>query len=189
MPIVSDPGFPLVREVRARGVQIEVIPGPFAGIMALAASGIAPLPFTFFGFTPHRAGERREFYRRIAETGHTAIVYESPERLFESLDDALSILGDTEATVAREMTKIHEEYVSGTIAEVIDTLRERGNAIRGEITIVFGAARKDTSQVSPEIVKAEFERLRSEGMRRNDAVKTVAEKFGMRKNDVYRLLL
>jgi 16S rRNA (cytidine1402-2'-O)-methyltransferase len=189
MPIVSDPGFPLVREARMRNVDIEVIPGPFAGILALAASGIAPLPFTFFGFTPHRAGERREFYRRIADVGHTAIVYESPERLLESLDDALSILGDTEATVAREMTKIHEEYISGSVSEVIETLRTRAAAVRGEITIVFGAARHDQSQVSPADVKAEFERLRAVGMRRNDAVKTVAEKFGMRKNDVYRMLL
>jgi 16S rRNA (cytidine1402-2'-O)-methyltransferase len=188
MPIISDPGFPLVRAARERAVAIEVIPGPFAGILALAASGIAPLPFTFFGFTPHRAGERRELYRKIAHVGHTAIVYESPERLLESLDDALEILGDTEVTVAREMTKIHEEYVSGSIGAVIENLRERG-AVRGEVTIVFGAAHHDRALVSPDEVKAEFERLRDEGMRRNDAVKTVAEKFGLRKNDVYKMLL
>jgi 16S rRNA (cytidine1402-2'-O)-methyltransferase len=188
MPLLSDPGYRLVRLARERGIVVEPIPGPFAGVIALVASGIAPLPFTFFGFAPHRHSERTDFYGRIADAGHTAIVYESPERLLDSLTDARSILGDVEVTVAREMTKLHEEYVSGTIAEVIAQLSER-DAIRGEVTIVFGAAQRVEVKASAEDVAAEFERLRSSGMRRNDAVKLIAEKFGMRKNDVYRLLL
>jgi len=188
MPLVSDPGYRLVRIARERGLTVEPIPGPFAGVLALVASGIAPLPFTFLGFTPHRSGERRDFYRNAAELGHTFIVYESPERLIESLEDALAVLGDTEATVAREMTKIHEEIVSGTISEAIDQFRERP-AIYGEITIVFAAPKAHAVEASPDEIRAEFERLRGEGMRRNDAVKLVAEKFGLRKNDVYRLLL
>jgi 16S rRNA (cytidine1402-2'-O)-methyltransferase len=167
---------------------VETIPGPFAGVLALAASGIAPLPFTFHGFTPHRRGERSEFYRRVADQRQTAIVYESPERLLESLDDALSILGDVEVTVAREMTKIHEEFISGTVREVIELLKKRG-AIRGEITVVFAAAKVEADKISPKEVAEEFERLRTAGMRRNDAVKAVAEKFGLRKNEVYRMLL
>ena len=78
MPVVSDPGFRLVRLARERKLPVEPIPGPFAGIMALVASGIAPLPFTFFGFTPHREGQRKELYRRIKAVGQTSIVYESP---------------------------------------------------------------------------------------------------------------
>jgi len=189
MPLVSDPGFRIVRIARERGIVVEPIPGPFAGVVALVASGIAPLPFTFLGFTPHREGERRDFYRNLADLGHTAIVYESPERLIDSLHDALHVLGsDTEVTVAREMTKMHEEFVSGTIAEVLEVFREREN-IYGEITIVFAAARREQEAIAPETIHAEFERLRASGMRRNDAVKVIAEKFGMRKNDVYRLLL
>jgi 16S rRNA (cytidine1402-2'-O)-methyltransferase len=188
MPVISDPGFRLVRLARERGLPLETIPGPFAGVMALAASGIAPLPFTFHGFTPHRHGERSEFYRRVAEQRQTAIVYESPERLLESLDDALSILGDVEVTVAREMTKIHEEFVSGTVSEVIELLKKRG-AIRGEITVVFAAATVEANKISQKEVAEEFERLRASGMRRNDAVKAIAEKFGLRKNEVYRMLL
>src|SRR5437763_13096460 len=79
MPVISDPGYRLARIARERGLTVEPIPGPFAGIVALVASGIAPLPFTFFGFTPHRHGERTEFYKRVAATALTAIVYESPE--------------------------------------------------------------------------------------------------------------
>lgn len=188
MPVISDPGFRLVRLARERALTIEPIPGPFAGIVALVASGIAPLPFTFLGFTPHRRTERTDFYRTVAELGHTAIVYESPERVVDSLEDALAVLGDVEMTAAREMTKIHEEFLSGTISEVLAELRPR-QSIYGEITLVFAAAHPAATAVSAEDVAAEFERLRSNGMRRNDAVKAVAEKFGMRKNDVYRMLL
>ncbi len=187
MPVISDPGYRIVRLARERGIPVEPIPGPFAGVLALAASGIPPLPFTFLGFTPHRQGERRDFYRRAAELGHTVVIYESPERVVASLEDALEVLGDTEVTVAREMTKMHEEFVSGAISEVLGVLRER-ERVHGEITLVFAAPAREAAEVSTEELRAEFERLRESGMRRNDAVKAVAEKFGMRKNDVYRLL-
>ena len=188
MPVVSDPGFRLVRLARERGLTIEPIPGPFAGVLALVASGIAPLPFTFLGFAPHRQGERIDFYRTSAEIGHTVIVYESPERVVGSLEDAQAVLGDVEVTVAREMTKLHEEFLRGTISEVLAELRTR-QSVYGEITIVFAAAKEAAITASPQEIAAEFERLRASGMRRNDAVKAVAEKFGMRKNDVYRMLL
>lgn len=188
MPVISDPGYRIVRLARERGVTVEPIPGPFAGVLALAASGIAPLPFTFLGFTPHRQGERLDFYRTLAGLGHTVIVYESPERVIASLEDAREILGDAELTVARELTKMHEELLHGTIGEVLETLRER-DRVHGEITLVFGTPAKVSETASPEEIRAEFVRLRDGGMRRNDAVKAVAEKFGLRKNDVYRLLL
>src|SRR5258708_213298 len=173
---------------REHGWAIEPIPGPFAGVLALVASGIAPLPFTFLGFAPHRTGERTYFYRDVAKLGHTAVVYESPERVVGSLEDALNVLGDVEVTVAREMTKLHEEILSGTISEVLAELRAR-QSIYGEITIVFAAALQAPASASPEEVAAEFERLRAGGMRRNDAVKAVAERFGSRKNDGYRMLI
>lgn len=188
MPVVSDPGYPIVRLARERGITIEPIPGPFAGVLALVASGIAPLPFTFLGFTPHRQGERLDFYRTAAELGHTAIAYESPERVIASLEDALEVFGDAEITVAREMTKMHEEFVSGTISEVLATLKKR-ERVHGEITLILGTPKKAAEEVTTEELRAEFERLRETGMRRNDAVKAVAEKFGMRKNDVYRVLV
>jgi 16S rRNA (cytidine1402-2'-O)-methyltransferase len=187
MPVISDPGYPIVRLARERGLTVEPIPGPFAGVVALAASGIAPLPFTFLGFTPHRQGERLDFYRRAAELGHTVVIYESPERVVASLEDALEVLGDAEVTLARELTKMHEELVNGRISEVLATLKER-DRIYGEITLVFGAPARQAKEVTTEELRAEFERLRESGMRRNDAVKAVAEKFGMRKNDVYRVM-
>lgn len=188
MPVISDPGYRIVRLARERGIEVEPIPGPFAGVLALAASGIAPLPFTFLGFTPHRQGERLDFYRTAAELAHTTVFYESPERVIASLEDALEVFGDTEVTVAREMTKMHEELLHGRISEVLATLRAR-ERVYGEITLVFAAPSRAPVEASPEQIHAEFEHLRETGMRRNDAVKAVAEKFGLRKNDVYRLLL
>jgi 16S rRNA (cytidine1402-2'-O)-methyltransferase len=188
MPVVSDPGYRIVRLARERGVTVEPVPGPFAGVVALAASGIAPMPFTFAGFTPHRQGERLDFYRRLATLEHTTIVYESPERVVASLEDALTVLGNTEVTMARELTKMHEELLHGSVEEVLLDLRDRPR-VHGEITLVFAAPVKVTETISPDQVREEFNRLRESGMRRNDAVKAVAERLGMRKNDVYRLLL
>lgn len=189
MPVVSDPGYRIVRLAREHGIRVEPIPGPFAGVLALVASGIPPLPFTFLGFTPHREGQRRDFYLRAAELGHTVVIYESPERVITSLEDAREPFGgDAEVTVARELTKMHEEILNGTIDSVLESLRAR-DSIRGEITLVLGAPVVKAAQASHEEIVAEFERLRESGMRRNDAVKAVAEKFGMRKNDVYKMLL
>ena len=189
MPVVSDPGFRIVQLARDAGIAIEPIPGPFAGVVALVSSGIAPLPFTFLGFTPHREGQRREFYRRAAEFGHTVILYEAPERVITSLEDAREPFGgEAEVTVARELTKLHEEILSGTIDSVLESLRAR-DSVKGEVTIVLGAPRVQAEGASPQEIAAEFQRLRDGGMRRNDAVKAVAEKYGMRKNEVYRLLL
>src|SRR5205085_8590099 len=110
-----------------------------------------------------------------------------PERLVASLHDALEILGDVEIAVARELTKMHEEIARGTVSAVLASFEERPR-IYGEITIVFGAAAVAQAEVKPEELRAEFERLRATGMRRNDAVKAVAEKFGLRKNEVYPIL-
>ena len=188
MPVISDPGYPIVRLARERGVTVVPIPGPFAAVLALAASGIPPLPFTFLGFTPHRQGERLDFYRNAALLRHTVVFYESPERVVASLADALEVFGDSEVTVAREMTKMHEEIVRGSVSSVLATLEAR-DRVHGEITVVLGAPLAAAHEASPDEIRAEFERLRDGGMRRNDAVKAVAEKFGLRKNDVYRLLV
>jgi 16S rRNA (cytidine1402-2'-O)-methyltransferase len=186
MPVISDPGYRIVRLARQRGIVVEPIPGPVAAILALAASGIAPLPFSFLGFTPHRKSERLDFFRRAAALGQTVVYYESPERVAASLEDALEVFGDVEVAVARELTKMHEEIASGTLSEVLESMRR---PVKGEITIVLAAASKAAPEVSSQEISAEFDRLRQGGMRRNDAVKAVAEKFGLRKNDVYKLLI
>jgi 16S rRNA (cytidine1402-2'-O)-methyltransferase len=189
MPVLSDPGYRIARLAREQGLAVEPVSGPFAAALALAASGIPPIPFTFLGFAPHREGDRREFFRTAAALGHTVVFYESPERIVASLEDVLDVFGtDAEIAVAREMTKLHEEFLRGSVAEVLGELGAR-ERVYGEITVVLGSPATAQVAVSDADVRAEFERLRESGLRRNDAVKAVAEKFGLRKNDVYRLLL
>ncbi|HVR44538.1 MAG TPA: 16S rRNA (cytidine(1402)-2'-O)-methyltransferase [Thermoanaerobaculia bacterium] len=188
-PVLSDPGFPLVREARRRGITVEPIPGPFAAASALAASGIAPLPFSFWGFPPRRHGERVEFYRRIGAHAMTAVVYESPQRVVASLRDARTALGEVDATLARELTKMHEEILHGTLSELADALEARGE-IRGEITLVLAAPAPVARELpSAAELRAELDRLRSGGMRRNDALKALAESHGVGRNELYRLLV
>ena len=139
-PLVSDPGYLLVREALARGVRVEPIPGPSALLAALVASGLPPHPFTFCGFPPPKRGKRRSFYGRFAALEHTLIVFESPHRLLASLEDALEVLGDRPAAVGRELTKVHEEVLRGPLSEVLATFRERPS-IKGELVVVLGPER------------------------------------------------
>lgn len=137
-PLLSDPGFLLVREAAALGIRIEPIPGPAAPLAALVASGLPPYPFTFAGFPPPKTGKRKNFFARWAPLGHTLILFESPHRILASLADALEVLGDRPVAVARELTKMHEEVLRGRLSEVLKELKARP-AIKGEFVIVVGA--------------------------------------------------
>jgi 16S rRNA (cytidine1402-2'-O)-methyltransferase len=137
-PLLSDPGFLLVREAAAAGVRIEPIPGPAAPIAALIVSGLPPYPFTFAGFPPPKTGKRRTFYKGWRELGHTLVLFESPHRLLASLEDALAELGDRPAAVGRELTKIHEEVLRGRLSELLVELKGRA-ALKGEFVLVIGA--------------------------------------------------
>lgn len=134
-PLVSDPGFLLVREAASRGLRIEPVPGPSAILAALVASGLPPYPFTFGGFPPPKGGKRRTFYGKFADLGHTLIVFESPHRILKSLADALEALGDRPAAVGRELTKLHEEFLRGTLSEILAKLEGR-DSIKGEFVLV-----------------------------------------------------
>jgi 16S rRNA (cytidine1402-2'-O)-methyltransferase len=138
-PLLSDPGFPLVREVVARGVRVEALPGPSALLAALAISGLPPLPFTFLGFPPPKTGKRRSFFDRVATLEHTLIVYESPHRIAACLADAHDRLGPRPAALARELTKLHEETLRGTLTELVEMVASRGG-LKGEIVLVIGGA-------------------------------------------------
>ena len=186
-PELSDPGFKLIRAARQRGLRVEPVPGPFAAALALVASGLAPTPFAFFGFVPARKNERLRFYEELRAKEMTAVVYESPNRLIPSLQSALDVLGDVDTTIAREMTKLHEEFIHGRISEVLAeiTARER---IRGEVTIVFAPGSREPKRPSVEQLDSDLADLLKEGMRRTEALKELAARYGIRKNELYRLL-
>jgi len=135
-PLLSDPGYLLVRQAVARGIVVEAVPGPSAVLTALVVSALPPHPFTFAGFPPPKSGKRRTFFERFAGLGHTVIFFESPHRLVPSLEDALLVFGDRPAAVLRELTKLHEEALRGNLGELIDQLRDKKP--RGEYVVVIG---------------------------------------------------
>lgn len=139
-PLVNDPGFLLVREAAARGLRIEPIPGPSAILAALVVSALPPYPFTFLGFPPAKGVKRRRhFFRRFKDLPHTLIFFESPHRILSCLLDAVAELGDRPAAVCRELTKLHEEVLRGSLSEVHADLAGRA-AIKGEFVVVVGRA-------------------------------------------------
>ncbi|HVR29047.1 MAG TPA: 16S rRNA (cytidine(1402)-2'-O)-methyltransferase [Thermoanaerobaculia bacterium] len=138
-PLLSDPGFLVVREAATAGLTVRPLPGPSAALAALVVSGLPPYPFTMLGFPPPRSGRRQSFLRRFAELAHTLVLFESPHRLLASLDDAIAVLGDRPAAIARELTKLHEEVLRGTLRELRDELGARPK-LQGEFVVVVGGS-------------------------------------------------
>jgi 16S rRNA (cytidine1402-2'-O)-methyltransferase len=138
-PLISDPGYLLVREALQSGAQVEAVPGPSAVLAALVVSGLPPYPFTFAGFPPTRPGRRRNFLRGLANLPHTLVLYVSPHRLLAVLEEALAELGDRPAALARELTKLHEEVVRGSLTEIRSDMARR-DRVRGEVVLVVAGA-------------------------------------------------
>ncbi len=134
-PGISDPGYRLIQQAIERGISVIPIPGPTAVITALSISGLPTDSFTFVGFLPKKGGKRRKLLVKLRDLDGTSILYESPHRLMEMLEDLREACGDRQIVVTRELTKAFEEVVRGRISEVIDKLKGRG--IKGEITIVL----------------------------------------------------
>jgi len=141
-PLLSDPGYVLIRECLEQGIEVLHLPGPSAAITALVQSGLPPYPFTFVGFPPPKGGKRRRFFERFSHLDHTLILFESPHRIMASLDDLIAVLGDRPAAAGRELTKLHEETLRGTLSEIRDELGQRAT-IKGELTLVIGTANRD----------------------------------------------
>ena len=138
MPIVSDPGYRLVRLCREAGIPVSVIPGPSAPLTALAGSGIAPLPFTFLGFLPRNAAGRKKLFSFFTRTPGSLVFFERKDRLASSLADAHAVLGQRELCIARELTKTHEEFISTYLSD----FEQVSAGLLGELTVVLGPALK-----------------------------------------------
>ncbi len=137
-PLVSDPGYRLVRAALERNLPVEALPGPSAILAALVVSGLPPYPFTFLGFPPPKQGKRRRFFEAHVGCGHTVVFFESPQRAAASLADAVAVFGpDRDSALARELTKLHEEVLRGPLSEIATQVAERGKP-RGEVTVVIG---------------------------------------------------
>jgi 16S rRNA (cytidine1402-2'-O)-methyltransferase len=200
MPGISDPGGLLTAAAIAAGVPVIPIPGANAALSAVAASGLSTAEFHFLGFLPEKAGARRtrleNLQRESNENARTLVFYEAPHRIEETLADLESVWGpDLRVVVARELTKLHEEFLRGTIAEVRRTLAGR-DRVRGEITLVVEApARKDalaadpSSAASPGKLADRVAKIEAEsGVDEKEALKRLARELGKSKSEVYREL-
>jgi 16S rRNA (cytidine1402-2'-O)-methyltransferase len=186
MPLVSDPGYRLVRAAIELEVPVQAVPGPSAALTALAASGLPSDSFRFGGFLPSKPGQRAKALEALAEEQATLIFYEAPHRILEALEAVELALGARPVVVARELTKIHEEFVRGTAGEVRAQLAAR-DSIRGEITLLIGKATEPPRDDTP--LEDAVERLINGGTARMDAIKEVARKRGLSKREVYEQLL
>jgi len=186
MPLVSDPGYRLVHAAVENGILVQPIPGPSAALAALAGSGLPSDAFHFAGFLPHKSGQRARLIESLADEHATVIFYEAPHRILEALDAITQVLGDRPVVVARELTKIHEEFLRGTAAEIRSQLESR-DAIKGEFTILVGKALAPPADDTP--IEDAVEALVRAGTPRMDAIKQVARHRGLSKRAVYDLLL
>jgi 16S rRNA (cytidine1402-2'-O)-methyltransferase len=187
--VVSDPGHRLVVLCLRHHIPVVPIPGPSAFVAALAASGLPTDEFLFVGFLPSRAGARRKKLDALKSEPRALVLYEAPHRLAETLADAAEILGSRHAVVAREVTKIHEEFLRGKLAELRDAARER--APRGEITLMIGPAEVGEVPVAASVtLKQRVTQLEAEaGLDRKAALKQAARERGLGKRDAYKQLL
>lgn len=182
-PLIADPGYRLVEKARAAGITVIPIPGPSAILAALSASGLPTDSFEFHGFLPAKTSQRKLLLEKFLNSESTQVFYEAPHRIVDALDDIAEVLGDRPVVVARELTKIHEEFLSGTAAVIRDALRTR-NAIRGEFTVMIGKGAERPMDRRP--VEEAVEELIALGMSRMDAYKRVARERGISKRDVYK---
>jgi 16S rRNA (cytidine1402-2'-O)-methyltransferase len=191
-PLLSDPGQALVRAALAAGHAVVPIPGPSAAIAALVASGLSTDQFTFLGFLPRKSSDRRALLARFAPAPETLILYEAPHRLLVCLDDLLAALGDRQATLARELTKVHEEFRCGRLS-ALRAGYERGDAPRGEFTIVIAGAESNFKQETEEsLERRAVERIHTllaTGMSVRETATEVARLTGLPRRQAYRLAL
>ncbi|MEK6778323.1 MAG: 16S rRNA (cytidine(1402)-2'-O)-methyltransferase [Candidatus Deferrimicrobiota bacterium] len=185
-PAISDPGYELVREAINAGVPVEVVPGPSALVSALVVSGLPTDHFAFEGFLPSRKEKRRKALQALAGETRTMIFYESPQRVGAFLAEAAEILGDRRACLVRELTKVHEEILRGTLAELAAEIARRGGTVLGEVTLVVAGAQKTVEMSVEEIVRAAMEDASGSS---RDLAREISERTGLSRKEVYTEIL
>ncbi len=184
-PLIADPGYRLVEQARARGITVSPIPGPSALVSALSASGLPTDSFFFGGFLPAKKTQRRKALEAVKDFPATLVFYEAPHRIIDALEDIAEVLGPRPVSLARELTKIHEEFIAGQAAEVREGLSKRPS-IKGEITLMI--AKSDGAEAAALPMEAAFDQLIAAGVSRMDAMKRVARERGLSKRQVYQKL-
>ena len=185
-PLLSDPGARIVDAVIEAGFDVVPIPGPSALLAALVASGIPAEPFTFFGFLPRSGKERKDVLAQLAGLPHAAVLYEAPGRVGKLLKDLVEICGgERRAAVARELTKLHETFVRGTLQELASYYQEQ--AVRGEVVVILAGAAPPSPDVAQNEAAAAAEALVKAGNSVRDVAKEIARRYDIPRNLAYEL--
>lgn len=187
MPLISDPGHQLIKEAIAKGVKVEVIPGPSAVISALSASGLITVPFTFIGFFPHEQKAKRDIIKYYAAYNHTVIAFESPKRLLATIEIFNQVLPSAKVVVAREMTKKFEEFLRGFPSEIIEVIKGR-QEVKGEIVLLFHPEFVQ-DEISDEKLETIALDLLKSGELLSEIAKKLAAEYKVSKKRVYDILL
>lgn len=186
-PSISDPGYRLVRSCLEHEIPVIPIPGPSALTAALAASGFATDEFTFVGFPPRVGGKRRKSLEKLKTEPRTLIFYEAPHRVMGFLEDAFRVFGNRRAVIAREVTKVYEEFLRGNLGELLDAVRR--TPLRGEITVLIaGASGESTGGVGvPHTIAERIEQIaREQGLDPKTALKKAAREHGLTRREAYK---
>ncbi|BBD16359.1 16S rRNA (cytidine(1402)-2'-O)-methyltransferase [Melissococcus plutonius] len=188
MPSISDPGHELVTACIDEGIPVVALPGPSAGITALIASGLLPQPFLFYGFLPRNKNEQKQIIEGLREQQATQIFYESPYRLKQTVQTFAQIYGhERQAVICRELTKLHEEYLRGTLEEISDYLSRC--TIKGECCLLIAGKTKEEIQWNLDElppIKEQVQLLIRDGKTSKEAIKEIAKQYGLKKQEVYK---
>ena len=179
LPVISDPGYKIVKEAVRLGIAVSTIPGASAGISALIASGIAPMPYTFYGFLDSKRTKRLQELNDLKYVNHTIIFYEAPHRIMDTLKDILETMGDRFCCIARELTKTYEEYIHGKVSELLEL-----ETIKGEIVLIIeGYQEVGLVTGNP---NEKIDELISMGYKPNEAIKETAKLFNLDRKELYK---
>ena len=182
-PLISDPGYILVNEVIKEGINIVTISGPSAGINALVASGLETAHYMFYGFLNSKSSQAKKELEALKSFPYTIIFYEAPHRINKTLELMLDVLGDRKACVARELTKLHEEYTRGNLSQLKDI------EYKGEIVVLVEGCKEEKKQIDEVDLIQEVDNLVKNGLKTKAAVKEIADKYQVSKNDLYNKYL
>ena len=186
MPLVSDPGYRLVKEAVEQGIPVTACPGPSAVLTGLALSGLPTDRFLFAGFVPQKQGERMKLFAEFAKLKATLIFFESPHRIVETLNDLSTALPGRRVAVTRELTKLHEEVLRGAASEIAAELSARA-AVKGEITLLVGPPEGEEEISEADLEAAITEALAA--MPASKAASEVAKRFNLNRSDIYQMIL
>mgnify|MGYP001772951745 CR=1 FL=1 len=186
-PGISDPGYRLVSLASEKGIGVISVPGPSAAIAALSISGLPTSSFTFLGFLPRSDKKRKKYLESVREYTQTLILYESPNRIIDTLNSIFEILGNRRVSVSREITKVFEETLRGKISNVIQILKQR-ERVKGEFTIIL-EGKHNKLDIIEETINKEIELYKERGLSLKNAVKEVSRNLGVSKSKIYKKAL